>query len=209
MAQFAKMLKYLGYTTAPDVAFGIFMFTWVALRHVAYLAVCYSILIDVPKQIQFGCYWGSNANLQGPVDPPDGYGYLLEPFLNPEGLLCQTTGVTVTFLSMLLLLQIILLIWFGMILNLAWKVVSGNAIGDPRSDTEEEDETAIQFDCSLKEDKMPLPIEEEVGVEDLSLKSRLSKPNRVFRKVPGTSSGVSLSHDRKELLGRIGCDKQP
>ena len=200
------MLKYLGYRTACDVAFGVFIIAWFALRHVAYLAVCYSILVDVPQQIQFGCYWGSNAKLQGPIDAPAGYGYLIAPFRDPEGLLCQTTGVTVTFLTMLLSLQIIFLVWFWMILNLAWRVVTGNTADDPRSDNEDSEEDDIETESQEK--LLKPPVEEEVGVEDLVLGGRLTNSTKVFQKGPSSSSGVSLPHDRKELLGRIGCDKQ-
>ena len=201
------MLKYLKYRMACDITFGLFMIVWVALRHVVYLSICYSILRDVPQQIRFGCYWGSNANLKGPVDAPAGYAYLIEPFRDPEGLLCQTSGVTVTFLTMLLSLQVIFIIWFWMILNVAWRVITGSGAEDSRSDNEESDEEEVE--TAQEETLMEMnPLEEEVGVEELSFGARLGNSTRVFKKGSSTSSGVSLPHDRKELLGRIGCDKQ-
>ena len=207
------MLKYLKYNTACDIAFGVFMVAWFALRHVAYLAICYSVFVDIPRHTPFGCYWGSNGDIKGPVDVPAGYGYLIEPFRNPTGLICQTTGVNLTFLSMLLLLQIILLIWFWMIINVAWKVVTGRGAEDSRSDDEgeeEEDEKEEQVMHGGWEESANLePLEEEVGVEDLSLNGKRNNATRVFKMGSSASSGVSLSHDRKELLGRIGCDKQP
>ena len=142
------------------------------------------------------------------MDPPEGYSYLIEPFRDPEGLICQTMGVTVTFLSMLLLLQIIMIIWFGMILNVAWKVVTGKGSDDPRSDDEDEEEE-IEEDVFKEKRHIKLPpVEEEVGVEELTFGGKRPNNTRVFRKGSGAASGVSLAHDRKELLGRIGCDKQ-
>jgi very-long-chain ceramide synthase len=178
------------------------MVSWFLLRHCLYLAICWSIVVDVPEQIKFGCYWGSNANLQGPIEAPEGYSYLLEPFRNPEGLICQTYGVTKTFLSMLLLLQLLLVMWFWMIINVAYKVLRGLSAEDSRSDDEEEETEEEEADPSEKH-----PVEEEVGVEDLHLGGRKTNSNRVFKKSSSSSSGVSLPHDRKELLGRIGCDK--
>ena len=167
------------------------MLSWFLLRHIAYMAVCWSVFVDLPREIKWGCYWGSN-----------GKGYLIEPFRDPEGLVCQTTGVIVTFLTMLLSLQVLLLIWFGMIVNVAWKVVTGAGAEDTRSDDEEELEEKAQTENLL-------PTKEVVCVEDLHLGARLSNSPKAFRKGPSAASGVSLGHDRKDLLGRIGCDKPP
>ena len=51
------------------------------------------------------------------------------------------------------------------------------------------------------------PLEEEVGVEALDLKGW---ERRAGVRRPASASGVSLPghSDRKELLGRIGCEKQ-
>jgi very-long-chain ceramide synthase len=53
------------------------------------------------------------------------------------------------------------------------------------------------------------PLEEEVGVEEIDLKN-WERRTGVKRHQATATTGVSLPghSDRKELLGRIGCDKQ-
>ena len=199
--------------------FGVFMVIWFLTRHLAYLAVCYSIFRDYLNVVTFGCFKGSNANCSGPFPPPEGHGYLLMPFVDPEGLACQTKTTTALFVFMLLFLQGLLVIWFGMIIGVAYRVLSGKGAEDSRSDDEGDDE---EDEVDEKEDELPAHathkplkfievsalIEEEVGVEDLSPSNgKLSRPGRRYKKSGGASSGVTLPHDRKELLGRIGCDK--
>ena len=218
--QLAKMLKYMRYQVACDIAFVVFMVTWVVTRHVFYGLVCYSVYTDIPKEITYGCYYGSNGHLRGPVEPPDSFAYLTQPFRDPEGLVCWNNGIKWVFLGMLLSLQVILLVWFGMILRVAWKVVHGGEAEDSRSDDEGEcsgEETDVQEgDEQRLKGKHAFtilgspPLEEEVGVESINLcGQRATSPTRRFRKVGGSATGVKLPghSDRKELLGRIGCDK--
>lgn len=182
------------------------MVTWIVTRHILYLRACYSIYADIPREISLGCYWGSNKDLHGPIDPPDNFDHLLQPFQDPEGMVCWTNKISWIFLGMLLSLQVILLVWFGMIMRVAWKVIQGGEGEDPRSDDEgegEDDELAYAKEPFIE---VP-PLEEEVGVESINLSNRKSSPARRFRKGAGTASGVTLHSDRKELLGRIGCDK--
>jgi len=109
---------------------------------------------------------------------------------------------------MLLALQVITLMWFGMIIRVAWKVLNGGSAEDSRSDDEdEEDEAYIESGEKQVHIELP-PLEEEVGVDALNLKGRTSSARR-YKKAVSSSSGVTLPghSDRKELLGRIGCDK--
>ena len=66
----------------------------------------------------------------------------------------------------------------------------------------EEDEEEADYEYEEAQ-----PFEEEVGVEAIDLKNW---ERRTGVKRTATSSGVSLPghSDRKELLGRIGCEKQ-
>ena len=215
------MLKYMRYQVACDIAFVVFMLTWFVTRHVLYALVCYSVYIDIPKEITYGCYYGSNGHLHGPVPAPDAFGHLTQPFRDPEGLVCWNNGIKWAFLGMLLSLQVILLLWFGMILRVAWKVVQGGEAEDSRSDDEDEflDEASEseEGDDQRLEGKHAcpildsLPLEEEVGVESINLRGqqRPLSPSRRYRKVVGSATGVKLPghSDRKDLLGRIGCDK--
>ncbi|KAL8834296.1 MAG: hypothetical protein Q9176_007574 [Flavoplaca citrina] len=217
----AKILKYLNFQTACNIAFGIFMVVWFGARHVLYMLVCWSVYKDIPKEITYGCYHGTNANLKGPSNVPDHFDHLVQPFKDPQGLVCWNNGIKWAFLATLLTLQVILLIWFGMIVRVALKVLKGGEAEDSRSDDEESDE-AHPNEASEKSHSQPgsqrngstkhqsfesSPLEEEVGVESINLILRNKSPNNRYRKVGSTTSGVHLPSDSKELLGRIGCDK--
>ena len=176
------------------------------------MRVWYSLYAESPNQ---GCYWGPSNNLHGPLEPPNSFGYLIQPFRDQKGLVCWNTTVRWMFLSMLAMLQVILLVWFGMIIRVASKVIKGGEAEDSRSDDEEEGVEGLSVCIStFTEDKQfqlpPIeipPLEEEVGVEALDFSSRRASPARRYRKSAGAASGVALHSDRKELLGRIGCDK--
>ncbi|KAI0172801.1 longevity assurance proteins LAG1/LAC1 [Hypoxylon sp. FL1284] len=199
----AKCLKYLGYKKLCDATFVVFMVSWFLARHVFYLMTCYSIYKDTPVEIGSSCYRGSDANLTGPFPAPDGWGHWFEPFSNPTGTVCFTTPVRWGFLYCLLGLQVITIFWFCMIIKVAIRVVKGDGADDTRSDDEvEEEEEEEEFEYEEAQ-----PLEEEVGVEAIDLKGW---ERRTGVKRAASSSGVSLPghSDRKELLGRIGCEKQ-
>jgi len=266
----AKLLKYLHFDFACDVAFGVFMVTWFVARHVMYMWVVYSIYAHTPEEIQFGCYRGSVHNLEGPLPTPNDWDHLLQPFRDPVGLVCWNHNIKWTFIGMLLALQSIMVLWFTMIVKVAYKVLSGQGAEDSRSDDEDDEEEEEEYDrekTALPEKKVPLDdsssrgsqpppyLETEVlstdadfslsttrssksksksrsksgspvsvsasaTSEDSSPASNEASSSSSFsrsssaRKKPkhesGHSSGVNLlagSSDRKELLGRIGCDK--
>ncbi|KAI0149506.1 TLC domain-containing protein [Xylariaceae sp. FL1272] len=196
----AKCLKYMGYTTLCDVMFGLFMVSWFVARHVLYLMVCWSIYRDAIQVMPIGCFYGNSTNLTGPLPIPEGWSHWVEPFKNPEGALCFSQTIVNGFLYTLLGLQTITIAWFFLIIRVAMRVLSGGSADDPRSDDEAESEEEFEYEEAQ-------PLEEEVGVEALDLKGweRRSGVKRV-----GAASGVSLPghSDRKELLGRIGCEKQ-
>lgn len=183
--------------------FGLFVVSWFFARHVLYIAACWSIYSDTPRIMPNGCFKGNNDNMIGPFDPPAGWGYLAEPFINPEGLVCYNETVKWSFLAPLLFLQVITIGWFTMIVRVIIKVLKGGDAEDVRSDDEgceEEEEEEFVYEEAQ-------PLEEEVGVEDLDLRNW---ERRSGVKKQASSSGVSLPghSDRKELLGRIGCEKQ-
>ncbi|KAI9832135.1 MAG: hypothetical protein M1819_004486 [Sarea resinae] len=218
----AKILKYLGYHLACDIAFGFFMVTWVAARHVMYLIVCWSLYKDMSVYIPYGCYQANTGERLSPSSASKGgFTNLMQSFNDPEGQVCFSRRIKWMFLSMLLLLQVLTLMWFGMIVRVAWRVINGGAAEDSRSDGEEDegehhdhcaDEHVLDGQVYEVDEVITVapPLEEEVGVEAINLKGRNS-PTRRFRKSGGSAaSGVSLPghhSDRKELLGRIGCDK--
>lgn len=126
---------------------------------------------------------------------------MLEPVREPAtGTVCYNDVVRWGFLGCLLFLQAITIFWFFMIIQVAIRVLKGAGAEDIRSDDEDEEEEDYEYEEAQ-------PFEEEVGVEALDLKNW---ERRTGVKRTATSSGVSLPghSDRKELLGRIGCEKQ-
>ncbi|KAK7985872.1 sphingosine n-acyltransferase lac1 [Apiospora saccharicola] len=200
----AKCFKYLGFTTTPDVLFGVFMVAWFLSRHVFYGMACWSVYSDIPKQIPIPCFKGTDDQLIGPFEAPEGWSHLLEPFRDPSGTVCFTDNIRWGFLGCLLFLQVITIAWFITIIQVAIRVLKGGAADDVRSDGEDEHEEEEEEEYEYEEAQ---PFEEEVGVEALDLKNW---ERRTGVKRASSSSGVSLPghSDRKELLGRIGCEKQ-
>lgn len=74
--------------------------------------------------------------LQGPFPVPDGWAHLLVPFYDPAGTVCISYNIMVVFLSYLLFLQVIMAVWFVVIMRVAMRVVNGNSAEDLRSDDE-------------------------------------------------------------------------
>lgn len=166
---------------------------------------CWSVYYDLPQIIPTACYQGPADELQGPLPVPDGYSYLLEPFRNPSGVVCMNEGTRTGFLSYLLLLQVIMIPWSLSIVRVAIKVVRGDNAEDVRSDDDDEDEEELEPQ-KVPLEKAPM-VEEEVEAESIDFEAwkRRSGVKQTVR-----SSGTSLSRhsDRKELLNRIGCERQ-
>jgi acyl-CoA-dependent ceramide synthase len=201
--------------------FGLFMVVWVAARHIIFMMATYSVYAHSDTASPPGCYKGKMGSITGPFPPPDRFGHLLEPFTNPEGLVCWTGPVKWGFVDSLLFLQVLTLIWFSMIVKVAIKVLKGGQADDTRSDDENESENEDeQIETKSKKGKSSAPtepspsvirlepFEEEVGVESLNLRNRtlVSSENR-HRKSAGHASGASIAN-KKQLLDRIGCDKK-
>lgn len=214
------MLKYGGYQTACDIAFGVFIVTWFVARHVFYIFVCWSIWAHVANTVMpYGCY----DSVTGAKLSSDGgheiMSNVLHAYVNNGDQVCFNPQIRFAFLGLLLGLQAITILWFGMICRVAYRVLSGQGADDTRSDDEGEDEAESEDshvdqrdqikDFSQKQPELDVrskPVEEDVGVEELRFSKRQS-PRR--KKNKSRASGISIpGHaDRKELLGRIGCDK--
>jgi acyl-CoA-dependent ceramide synthase len=208
--QLAKCLKYLGFGSICDILFGMFMLTWIIARHILYLTVCFSIWKHLPEEISYGCYKGKSGALTGPFPPPDQFKHLFEPFINPEGIVCFNHQIKWGFLTCLLFLQCLTIMWFCLIVKVAVKVLKGGQADDVRSDDESEE---VEETAPLHLEKLDpieiMPLEEEVGVESINLKGRTSSSSKRYKKSTSSTSGVTLPghSDRKELLGRIGCER--
>ncbi|KAK5076745.1 Sphingosine N-acyltransferase lag1 [Lithohypha guttulata] len=216
----AKLLKYLRFQTTCDIMFGIFMVSWFITRHILYVWVCWSIYAHIPEEIQYGCYKGSTQDLQGPFPTPNNWVHLTWPFRDPVGLVCWNNNIKWGFLGMLLALQVILCMWFIMIVRVAYKVVTGQGADDSRSDVEDEDDEEEEEEEGLVSkrnlmDKVNTCIDPKPFVDTAALQ-RSGRPHTPLHKSSrrkdgsGHSSGINVlgsSSDRKELLGRIGCEK--
>ncbi|KAJ4311370.1 Sphingosine N-acyltransferase lag1 [Neodidymelliopsis sp. IMI 364377] len=223
----AKLLKYMGYSTACDIAFGAFVVSWVITRHVFYMMVCWSIYADAPVDMAPGCYYSDNTfvpasnatefNRLGGNAP---WSNLLKAYTDQNGPICWNPNLRYYFLALLLTLQVFCLIWFGTIAKVVYKVVKGSAPEDIRSDDEgDEDEelettektnSIINMATTCAESGMSHPLEEEVGVDALTFaRMNGASQRRQARRESSRASGISIpGHgDHKELLGRIGCDK--
>lgn len=179
--------------------FGAFMVSWFIARHVCYVITLWGIYTYMPATIAVGCYHGSQDNLSGPNPLPEhGWFHALEPFLNSSGTVCYSDNVMWGFLGALGFLQLLTIFWFVLIVKVAIRVVKGVGADDIRS----EDEAEEDDDDEGNETKQI-----DVSVEPAV--SRMWKPRAELRRNTG-SSGVSLpgNRDRKELLSRIGCEKQ-
>jgi acyl-CoA-dependent ceramide synthase len=145
-------------------------------------------------------------DLQGPLPiPTTGWSHVFEQFYDPKGMVCFGRNARYTFLGALLFLQLITIMWFGMILRVAMRVLRGGSAEDVRSDDEgdEEDE-----EDEVTDDEKPLEV--EASIEDIDLKAWERRTGVNKTKRTGTSTGISLPghSDRKEFLNRIGCENK-
>lgn len=203
------MLKYTGFQTACDCAFAAFVVTWFVARHVLYLIVCWSIHVDVPKTMLYGCYDSITGEKFSSHGGSEVLKHILQPFQNPGGLVCFNERVRYSFLAVLLFLQGITLMWFAMIIRVVLKVLNGDGADDSRSDDGEEEGLEDSEEAPVLEVKaIPVQkpvVEHYVAADEINFKKRPSSGTRYRSRKSGTHGG-GLS-DRKELLGRIGCDK--
>lgn len=186
----AKMLKYFGYEMCCNVAFGVFLVTWFIARHVIYLALCWSIYKGVPGMVAYGCYSGTTGRMYSTNGYPDRWNHLFYPFQDINGPICMNRRIKWIFLSFLLFLQVLSLIWFGMIIRVAVGVIRTGNAEDTRSDDEDEE---------VKKEKTAHGVTgKEASIADSSSSDHAWRRSNVR-----TRTG----RDRKELLGRIGCEK--
>lgn len=179
------------------------MATWVAARHVLYLKLCWSIYKEVPARMAYGCYSGTTAEMTTTNGYPDQWGHLFYPFQDIDGPICMNRTIKAIFLSFLMSLQTLSLIWFGMIVRVAVGVLrSGNA-EDTRSDDEEEEEVQTSAHVTSKDPSNGSP----VIAESSNAEWRRSNGSATVRTRGRGRVRLGEQSDRKALLGRIGCDK--
>ncbi|KAE9972056.1 hypothetical protein BLS_004196 [Venturia inaequalis] len=226
----AKMLKYMNFRTACDITFGVFIAVWFVARHVIYMMVCWSMFSEIPHVMKQGCYNSTTGQMISEDGGTAVWWNVMQPFDRPGGTICYNNNIRIAFTALLMALQVLTLIWFGMILRVAYGVLSGKGAEDSRSDDEGEDEEYEEieyYDDKIKSfdgtneivtRTIALPIEEDVNAEEMNLGLRrkstspttASAPRRSTRRT-GSARATALSipghSDKKDILGRIGCDK--
>ena len=206
-SQMAKMLKYFGFQSACNWAFGLFVATWFVARHIFYLIVIYSIYRDVPGVMLYGCYSGKTAEMISTNGTPNALSHMLWPFQDLDGTICLNKRIKWVFLSMLISLQILSMVWFVMIIRVVVKVVKGGTAEDSRSDDEEDVR-------DVKGSAHETPAESSSsGITNLTVcnSSSVGSSKSNLGRGPFRTSGGRVrlvdQSDREALLRRIGCDK--
>lgn len=212
------------------------MITWFVTRHILYPQLCWSIYksVPAPDTMQYGCYSGATDRLLPDIPAhPDYFSHLLWPFWNLDNPVCLNREVKWIFLGMLLALQALSLIWFGMIINVIVGILRGGSAEDTRSDDEgegaEHDEDVLDVE---NETNHPLQKRRGLNVTDLkacadggsgalvmngagtaalggmgSKQRGASSSSGSARPTTVTRRSLLDGEKRKELLARIGCDK--
>ncbi|KAF4969800.1 hypothetical protein FSARC_3025 [Fusarium sarcochroum] len=195
----AKCLKYLRLQTLCDIMFGVFVVSWVLCRHVAFVMVCWSVYAHSLAITGTKCFSGSGKNIIGPEPVPsnEGFYYMVEPLIYSTSRICYDYTIKTLFLSGLLFLEGLMVIWFIMIAKLVARVLRGENAEDTRSDNEEEEES-----------KVGMPIEIEVDAEKLQFPMQLPGSGMGTTSVFQTTRGMGTSKDRKSYLDRIGCEQR-
>lgn len=171
----------------------------------------WSIWKHMAEIIPIGCYHGSQDNLTGPTPLPEqGWGHMIDPFINPSGTICYSDNVRYGFLGALGFLQVLTILWFFLIVQVAIRVIKGIGADDIRSDDEgedEEEELEIENEkgSMVSKGAQPIELDVEQPVDFTRWKSKAGVNKR-----SASSSAVNLPghYNRKELLSRIGCEKQ-
>lgn len=186
------------------------MATWVVTRHVLYNVLWWSIYKNVPQQMSYGCYSGETAEMISDNGYPDAVAYMFGPFLNLKNPVCMNRTIKWIFLSFLLSIQLLSIVWFSMIVRVAYRVVCSGAAEDTRSDEEDEvemdedstDTGTVRLAAKENGNAAPATVNENApGLDRRRSNGSASARARGRGRVPFDQS------DRKALLGRIGCDK--
>ena len=209
------MLKYLHYEAACNTMFATFLTTWLVARHGVYNWLCYSIARDVPRVMPFACYSGATQKIE--TDPNKlGRWRYMEPFFDQNGTICLDRSIKWVFLGLLLMLQVLSIVWFTMIVKVALSLLNGEGANDTRSGDEDEDEEEEEEE---EEEEVEEKHEEvysnghsngkPIPSSSAKAKSTSSEPparqTGLFQRAPGLIR-VPGSRDRKELIGRVGCN---
>jgi hypothetical protein len=124
-----------------------------------YLQLCYDIYLDVPSPdtLIYGCYSGTTNELLINIPAhPNNFSYLFWPFQNLDGVICANEEVKWLFLAMLGFLQLLSMIWFGMIIKIAAGILMGGTAKDTRSDDEDDREVDAEIAPEVEKKQRPM-----------------------------------------------------
>ncbi|KAJ2615244.1 Sphingosine N-acyltransferase lag1 [Coemansia sp. RSA 1365] len=123
----AKLLRYLGYITLPNLLFGAFTISWVFTKHYLCLKMMLSIWTQGPQEIPFEKHFPHYPN-----------SFASYPIVS-------------VIWAILCVLQAILIYWFFMILRVLQRVlIQGKDAADNRSDDEDDVESDESTVCESK-----------------------------------------------------------
>ena len=183
------------------------MSTWFVTRHILYNVLTWSIHKNIPARLPYGCYIG------GEMISTDGYpnalAYMFAPFRSLENPICMNATIKWIFLVFLMSLQVLSIVWFTMIVRVAYGVICTGAADDSRSDEEDEVEIIVEeatngsVRLAAKESVSATPVVNDAApaLDRRRSSGAASMRARGRGRVPFDQS------DRRALLGRIGCDK--
>lgn len=183
------------------------MGTWFLTRHLIYPTVCWSVYHQLPLNLTYGCYAGSTGEFIS-TDPPNSFAYMLGPYLNLDNPICFNPTLKWMFLGFLLVIEGLSILWFSMIVRVAYGVIRGGNAEDSRSD--EEDEAEIED----LPDHIPTHLATKEGAAGDMVEGE--RPPVLGRRRSNGTAPVRArgrgrvpfdQSDRKALLGRIGCEK--
>ncbi|KAI8086420.1 TLC domain-containing protein [Halteromyces radiatus] len=109
----AKILKYLGFNTVCDIAFGLFAIAWPVTRHGFFTIIVWATITEPTRYLDMK--W------------------------EPEKGKYFTPLTQKMYVGLFLLLQIIMIYWFAMILKIIIAVLKGKNAEDVRSDDEDDE----------------------------------------------------------------------
>ncbi|KAI7899870.1 TLC domain-containing protein [Cokeromyces recurvatus] len=113
----AKALKYIGFTFVCDVTFGIFALSWPITRQVLFTMIIWATAVEPSQYIDMK--W------------------------EPEKGKYFTPLTQKIYITLFVLLNIIMVYWFLMIVNVIIRVLRGKSAEDTRSDDEDEDDETM------------------------------------------------------------------
>ncbi|KAJ5907929.1 hypothetical protein N7495_000611 [Penicillium taxi] len=202
----AKILKYLKFENACNIAFGVFMTTWFITRHIIYNILWLSIYKNIPSKVPFGCYSGVTAEMISTDGYPDSFAYLFAPFRDLNNPICMNRTILFIFMGFLLALQGLSIVWFSMIVRVAYGVIVTGKSQDSRSDDEEDVEVNEPVEPPVRLVNMDVGATPVVADGSPGLDRRRSNGSASLR-ARGRGRVPFDQTDRRALLGRIGCDK--